>query len=197
MTKRLSLAILLLAVSLPIRADDWLANGDFSSAGDKWYGTAKWPADFAPSDPFTKADPFTSAGMILPLKSAQWLKEFQDFKGKGTNATLKITYALSPGLTFSQKPEDYQNMPDKIGWDGWLAFDTPPGTWVIFISELEKRHGAYYLVQPKLNDTTDQTFVASVAGMTPFTDKTIAIGVPPGDGTMVIKKIELIDPDSK
>ena len=191
-------AFLLGPLLLPLHADDWLTNGDFSAGKDKWYGEAKWPDDFTnTNDPFAKPDPFTAAGMILPLKSSVWLKEFQDFKGKGTNATLKITYQLSPDCEFSKKAEDYKNMPDKIGWDAWKAFDTPPDTFVIFISELESRSGEYYLISPKLNEPGDQTFTASISGMTAHTNKTMAIAIPPGKGMIVIKKVEMQDADSK
>jgi hypothetical protein len=193
---RVFFAFLLITALHPLRADDWLDNSNFTDAGEHWYGEAQWPADFAPPDPFTKADPFTASGMIIPLKSAQWMKALQDFKGKGTNAVLRISYVLSPGLTFSQKPEDYQNMPDKIGWDAWEAFNTPPNTWVVFISEIAQRHGNYFLIQPKLGDTAEQTYVARVEGMTPWTQKTIALAFPPGNGTIVIHKVEIVDQDA-
>lgn len=192
--KRLFCLLLALVVTtFQVRADNWLQNGDFSDAISHWYGEAKSPADFAPSDPFAKPDPFTSQGMIIPLKSSQWLKECQDFKGKSANGILKITYVLSPGLKFSDKPEDYKNMPDKIGWDAWLAFDSPPSAWIVFISEMEQRHGEYYVIQPDLNSTKDQTYQARVTGMTPWSSKTIALAFPPGDGKIVIKNIELDD----
>lgn len=195
--KPIIFAILLAAVLLPARATDWLTNGDFSDAGTHWYGEAKWPADFTPSDPFAKPDPFTASGMILPLRAGTWLKEFQDFKGKGTNAVLKITYQLSPDCEFSKKADDYKNMPDKIGWDAWLAFDTPPGTFVIFISEIGSRHGEYFLITPNQNETGEQSITREVSGMTADTDKTMAIALPPGKGILVIKKIQLLDNNGK
>jgi hypothetical protein len=188
--------VLLLALAfIPLRADDWLQNSDFSSGNDHWYGEAKWPTDFAPPDPFTKADPFTSEGMIIPLKSETWMKEFQDFKGKTSDAVLTVTYTLSPDFAFSQKQEDYENMPDKIGWDAWVAFNSPVNAWIIFVSELEQRRGSYYVIQPTA-DGKEQTFRARVSGMTPWSQKTIALAFPPGTGMIVLKKVSLTDSDS-
>jgi hypothetical protein len=191
--KRLTCLLVLVFTTIQAHADNWLANGDFSDGISKWYGEAKGPADYAAPDPFTKADPFTSQGMIIPLKNSQWIKECQDFKGKGENSVLKITYVLSPDLKFTSRPEDYQNMPDKIGWDAWKAFDSPPNSWIVFISELEQRHGEYFVIQPDLTSTKEQTFNARVQGMTPLSAKTIALAFPPGNGTIVIHKIELLD----
>jgi hypothetical protein len=119
---------------------------------------------------------------------------FQDFKGKTPTAILKITYVVAPNTKFSTQAQDYQNMPDKIGWDSWKPFNTPPGSFVVFISELAQAHGRYYLVHPNLTQTGEQTFTAPVSGMTPWSQKTIALAFPPGDGTLVIHKVSLVDP---
>ena len=193
--KQLACLLVLVFAVLNARADDWLTNTDFSSAADHWYGDAKWPADFAPPDPFTKADPFTSAGMIIALRSSDWIKECQDFKGKTSDAVLTIVYTLSPDFAFSQKAEDYQNMPDKIGWDAWKPFDSPVGAWVVFISEIQAWHGETFYIQPQFG-SKDQTYRARVTGMTPWTQKTIALAFPPGAGMIVIKKVSLSDSDS-
>jgi hypothetical protein len=192
--KRLACLLLLLFTALEARADFWLTNGDFSDGASHWYGDARWPSDFAPPDPFTKADPFTSQGMILELKPERWMKEFQDFKGKSPDGILKISYILSPGLNFSTNADDYKNMPDKIGWDAWKAFDTPPNDWVVFVSEMEQRHGEYYLIAPQMGSTKEQTISMPLHGMTPWSPKTIAIAFPPGDGTVVIHSVQIVDP---
>jgi hypothetical protein len=50
------------------------------------------------------------------------------------------------------------------------------------------------LVHPNLTQTGEQTFTAPVSGMTPWSQKTIALAFPPGDGTLVIHKVSLVDP---
>ncbi len=192
--KLLFFAFLLTIVAAPLRADDWLSNGDFSSGKDHWYGQAKWPEDFAAADPFSTADPLTAKGMIIPLKSSSWVAAFQDFKGKTATAVLKITFVIAPNTTFSTQPDDYKNMPDKIGWDSWKPFNTPAGSFVVFISEIQQGHGRYFLVHPKTTDTGEQTFSAPVSGMTPWSPKTIALAFPPGDGELVIHSVSMTDP---
>ena len=183
----------LLLATLGAHADYWLQNGDFTGGSDHWYGDAKWPSDFAASDPFAKPDPFTSKGMIIQLKSQSWVKVFQDFSGKGKNAVLKVSYAMSPDLAFSHDAKDYQNMPDKIGWDAWKAFNTPINTWVIFISELSSRKGQYRLIEPHFGSNQEQTVITPLKDLNPGSDKTMALAFPPGTGTLVIHKIEIDD----
>jgi hypothetical protein len=189
--KQLACIVMLVFFALEARADDWLTNGDFSSGNDHWYGEAKWPTDFAPPDPFTKADPFTAQGMILPLKGAEWIKEMQDFKAKGDTAALKITYVVSPDLSFANKPDDLKNMPDKIGWDHWAAMDAPPNVWVILVSQIEQGHCYYTWVTPKLNTTAEQTVTLPIDGCTAWDPLTLAFAIPPGTGTIVIHKVSV------
>jgi hypothetical protein len=195
--KSLFFAFLLIALVVPLRADDWLTNGDFTNGNDHWYGQAKWPSDFAAADPFTPADPLTAKGMIIPLQSSAWVGAFQDFKGKTATAILKITYVVAPNTAFSTQTTDYQNMPDKIGWDSWKPFNTPAGAFVVFISELQQNRGRYFLVQPNTSKTGEQTFQGPVSGMTPWSPKTIALAFPPGQGTLVVHKVELVDPNGQ
>ena len=186
-------ALLVLACTVPLRADNWLQNGDFSDGTDHWYGDGKSPADLASDDPLAKPDPFTSKGLIIPLKHLDWTKVAQDFKGKIASGILSITYMVSPDLAFSDKPDDYVNMPGHIGYDAWQAFNTPPGQWVIFISDFGTSRGTYYLLKPRLGSSDPQTYRARVGGLTPLEDKTIALAFPPGTGTLVILNISLTD----
>jgi hypothetical protein len=192
--KRLACLVLLVFTALAAHADNWLVNGDFSNAADHWYGDAKWPSDFAAPDPFTKADPFTSQGMIFQLKNDRWLKECQDFKGRSANGILKISYVLSPGLTFSTNADDYKSMPSKIGWVAFKPLDSPPTDWVVFVSELAQRHGLYRVIAPQMGSTQEQTISVPLEDMTPWSPKTIAIAFPPGNGTVVIHSVQIVDP---
>jgi len=190
--KTLAFALLVLAYTLPLQADNWLQNGDFVDSTNHWHGDVKSPADFAPSNPFDKPDPFTSKGLIIPLKHVAWAKVAQDFKGKIASGVLTITYMVSPDLTFSDKPDDYSNIPAKLGW-GWQSFNTPPGEWLVFIDDFETSRGAYYMVKPKVGSGDPQTYRARVNGLTPLEDKTITLAFPPGAGNVVILNISLTD----
>jgi hypothetical protein len=192
--KPLVFALLVLAVALPLRADNWVENGDFTDGINHWRGNGRAPSDFAPDNPMDAPDPFTSKGLIVPLRGV-WDKVEQDFHGKGSDAILTITYMVSPDLTFSVNPDDYVNMPDQIHYDGWKPFNTPPGDWIVFVADFGSNpvHGTYYEIQPKLGSSTPQTFRAKLSGLTPLEDKTITLAFPPGTGKLVMLNISIID----
>jgi len=191
--KALLFPLLVLACALPLQADNWLQNGDFIDGITHWYGDGRAPADFAGDNPLAKPDPFTSKGLIIPLKHVAWTKVAQDFKGKSTGGVLTITYMVSPDLAFSDKSDDYQNMPDHIGYDGWAAFNTPPGQWVFFVSDFGSSRGIYNTIKPTLGSSTPQTYHAKIRGLTPLEDKTLTLAFPPGTGTVVILSISFTD----
>jgi hypothetical protein len=191
--KALLFALLVLACALPVQADNWIQNGDFADGINHWYGGGRAPADFAADNPLDKPDPFTSKGLIIPLKHLDWTKVAQDFKGKSAGGVLTITYMASPDLAFSTKPDDYVNMPGHIGYDHWKPFNTPPGDWIVFISDFGSEHGTYYMIQPKLGSSAPQTYRARVTGLTPLEDKTITVAFPPGDGKLVVLNVSLTD----
>jgi hypothetical protein len=191
--KRICLILSLLGCVLPLQADNWLENGDFSDGINHWHGDGRAPADFASDNPLAAADPLTSKGLIIVLKHFDWTKVAQDFKGKIAAGVLKVTYMVSPDLTFSSKPEDYQNMPDHIGYDRWLAFNTPPGSWVLFLSDFASSMGSYIPIAPTLGSATPQTFRDKVGGLTPLEDKTITLAFPPGQGKIILLNVSLTD----
>ena len=191
--KPLLFALLALAFVLPLHADNWVENGDFTDGINHWYGDGRSPADFASDNPLAAADPFTSKGLIVPLKHLDWTKVAQDFHGKSDHGLLTITYMVSPDLAFSNKPDDYENMPDHIGYDGWGAFNTPPGNWVVFVSDFGSSRGTYYEIKPKLGSSGPQTYRAKISGLTPLDDKTITLAFPPGTGTLVILNVYVAD----
>jgi len=191
--KNILFSLLVLACLLPLRADNWLENGDFLDGINHWHGNGKAPSDFAPSNPMDPVDPLTSKGLIVPLKDMDWTMVAQDFKGKSASGVMTVTYMVSPDLTFSTKKEDYLNMPDHIGYDAWAPFNTPPGKWIIFMSDFGSDHGSYYEVKPTLHSSDPQTFQTRIKGLTPFEDKTITLAFPPGSGMIIILKVSLTD----
>jgi hypothetical protein len=191
--KILILSLLVLACAVPLRAQNWVQNGDFTDGISHWYGNGRAPADLASDNPLDKPNPILSKGLIIPIRKLDWTKVAQDFKGKGTNGVLTITYLVTPDMAFSTKKEDYVNMPDHIKYDGWMAFDTPPGDWIVFVSDFGSAHGTYYEITPKLGSSDPQTFTARIGGLTPLQDKTITLAFPPGTGDMVILSISLTD----
>jgi hypothetical protein len=191
--KTLAFAMLVLVLTLPLHADNWLDNGDFSDGIDHWRGNGRSPSDFAPDNPFDKPDPFTAKGLILELRGADWDKIQQDFHGKSTSGVLTVTYMVSPDLAFSDKPEDYANIPDLIHYDGWKPFSIPQGNLIVIIADFGTARGTYYPIKPKLGSSEPQTFRAEVHGLTPLEDKTITIACPPGSGKLVILSVSMTD----
>jgi len=190
--KPLAFAFLALALAVPLHADNWLDNGDFATGITHWHGDGRTPADLTSDDPFARPDPLLTKGLIVPLKHVAWAKVAQDFKGKIASGVLTITYMVAPDLTFSDKAEDYQGIPDKLGWL-WQSFDTPPAAWLVFIDDFGTSKGTYYIIKPKLGSSDPQTFRATITGLTPLEDKTITLAFPPGSGNLVILHISLSD----
>jgi hypothetical protein len=182
--------IIALASALPLLANNLLENSDFVDGINHWRGNGRAPADFAPENPFDKADPFTSKGLILPLRGADWDKIAQDFRAKGGQGVLSITYMVSPGLTFSKKSEDYENIADKLHDDEMYFFNTPPGQVVVFTFDSNNSDGRNYTFRPNLGKG-QHTAKMHLYGLASLDDTTLAIGFPPGTGTVVILNISL------
>src|ERR1700678_2323006 len=146
MMKKLSFVLLILTCTLPLRADNWLQNGDFTDGTTHWHGDLRSPADFASDNPLQASDPLTSKGMIIPLKGGLWTKVAQDCTVKSDSAVLTITFQVSPDLDFSQKPEDYVGVPAQLGW-GWKPFNGPPGAWMVDLTDADGTHGTHGFVK--------------------------------------------------
>ncbi len=191
--KALAYVLLALVLTVPVRADgdNWIQNGDFADGITHWYGGGRSPADFASDNPLQGNDPFTSKGLIIPLHAATWSKVAQDFKGKVSSGVMTITYMISKDFAFSTKPDDYVNMPGKIGYDAWQTFNTPPGAWVVFLSDFGSSHGTYYEITPKPGSSAPQTYRARIQNMTPYENKTITLAFPPGAGMIVVLNVSL------
>ena len=84
-------------------------------------------------------------------------------------------------------------MPDHIGYDGWKSFNTPPGDWIVFVSDFGSARGTYFSIKPKLGSSAEQTFRTRLHGLTPLEDKTITLAFPPGKGTLVVLSVSLTD----
>jgi hypothetical protein len=183
-----------LALALPLRADDdggnWIQNGDFVDGINHWYGGGRSPQDYANDNPLDANNPLVAKGLIVPLHPETWIKVAQDFKGKVSSGQMSITFTTSPDFSFSSKAEDYVNMPDKIGYDGWRAFNTPPGKWIVFLSDFGSSKGTYYEIPAKTGGGP-QIYRALIKNMTPWEDKTITLAFPPGTGMLVVLNVSM------
>jgi hypothetical protein len=192
--KALVYTFLVFLLAIPLRAqsgDNWIQNGDFADGINHWYGGGRSPADFANDNPLSSNDPLTSKGLIIPLRPGSWTKVAQDFKGKVSDGILTITFKVSKDFAFSTKPEDYVNMTDKIGYDGWKALNSPPGSWMLLLTDFGSHKGFTAPIAPKPGIGDVQTWRAGIKGMTPFENKTITLAFPPGNGTLVVLGVSL------
>ena len=191
--RTLILALLVFACIIPASAQNWLENGDFTDGITHWRGNGRSPADMSSDNPFDKPDPFLSKGLIVPLRHKDWDKIAQDFSGKGTHGVMTITYMVAPDLAFSSLQEDYENIPDQLHYDGWVPFNIRPGNFIVFLADFGTSHGTYWKIKPKMGSAEPQTVRLQLSGLTPFSDKTITLGFPPGSGNLVILNIALTD----
>jgi hypothetical protein len=189
--KYLPAALLLLALILPLRADNQLQNGDFSDGISHWHGDARSPADYASDNPLNASDPFTSKGLIMPLKHSAWSKVEQDFKPTSPDGTLTVTYMVSNDIALSTRADDYANISESLGW-GWVMKKQPaPGQWMLDVfsgdQDTTKGHfGSYtYFACPTVH-TQPQTVKTQFKDLTPQTTYTVTIAFPPGTGTVVV-----------
>ena len=114
-----------------------------------------------------------------------WTKIAQDFKVSSAGAVLTITYQLSPGLTFSTKPEDYVGVPAQLGW-GWKPFNGSAGSWMADVTAEDGIHGTHSFIKAVVGTSSPQTFRAQFKGLAPGGGQTLTLAFPPGDGTVVV-----------
>lgn len=189
--KKLTFFLLLAGLGLlPLHAANLLLNGDFTDSLGHWYGDGRTPAEYAQDNAQLTPDDFNNKGVIMPLKDMNWLKIAQDFQGNINGGTISVTYKLSPNFAFSDIPENYKNVPNKIGYNGWKPFGIKPGMWMLFISDFGSAHGTYYSIKPKAG-TAPQTIRCKITKLTPHEDKTITLAFPPGTGTVVILNVSV------
>jgi hypothetical protein len=191
--KTLALLLIAFMCAVPLRADSWLDNSDFTDGLNHWRGNGRSPADVTSDNPMDKPDPLLSKGLILPLRGRDWDKIEQDFHGKSTAGVLTIVYQMAPDVTFSTNEEDYMNIPDQLHFEGWKTFRVPPGSWIVFIADMGSSRGTYYPIQPKLGVAGPQSLRVRVKDLTPLEDKTITVAFPPGSGNVVLLNVSLTD----
>ena len=170
-----------------------IQNGNFADGTTHWHGDGRTPADLAADNPLATPDPSLSKGMIIPLKATQWTKIAQDVNIKSPDAQLTITFQFSPGLTFSNKPDDYTGVPAHLGW-GWKPFSGPPGAWMIDITDSEGIHGTHGFVNPdpKAKPGAPETYRTNMSKLYTGSGTALTLAFPPGTGTVTILSVSLV-----
>jgi hypothetical protein len=184
--KTLALLLFLAGGSAALADTDALKNGDFSDGITHWEGNCHTAG--SASD-----DSSATSGVVVNLRSGDWTKINQDFDGKEGNYILTITYIPSPGLTLSQRGEDYQNTAQKMGLAGLPPINTKPGNWCLLLVDTGVNRFTYWELTPTLNASGVQTIKTQVTlKSSDEHTKGFYLGFPPGDGSINLQSITLV-----
>jgi len=188
--KKLSLAFLLIASLQFLHADNVLKNSDFTDGAIDWHGDGRTPADMKPQDSLDTPVDYGDKGLVIPLKPQTWSKVVQEFKTNSSSVTLNITFKLAPNTTFSQKDEDYVNVPHSIGFDAWLPFNGKKGGWMTMVSDFTKSRIFFNSIIPK-GGTDPETHAETINSLIPEDEKTLCLTFPPGTGAVILLHVSL------
>ncbi len=196
----LLLAALFVSIS-PAFADEGknlLKNGDFSSGISEWEGDCHTPSQSSDDATPTLGDAASTAaapaaGVVVKLRSRDWTQMKQDFEGKVGEYNMTIVYSFSPDLKFSTSLDDYANIPQSTGYSLFRAFSSPPGKWIIIISDVGAAHFTYWTVDPQGAPGPTQTFRTHVRlDSDDSSAKAICLVFPPGTGTVTLQSVSIV-----
>ena len=184
--KTLALLLFLASGSAALADTDVLENGNFSDGLTHWDGDVH--AAGGSSD-----DSNSTTGVVVTLRSGDWTKISQEFDGKAGQYLLTITYTATPGMTISNRAEDYQNTTSKMGLNGMAPINTLPGDWCLMVVDSGASRSAYWQITPILNGTGVQTIKTQVILQSGDAHKkAFYLGFPPGSGTINLQSITLV-----
>ena len=187
--KTLALLILLAGTSIVLADENLLKNGDFSNGINHWEGDCH-TIDSTTFDP--SVTPPTS-GIIIKLHGSGWAQVTQDFKGKIGEYTVSVVYSVSPDLKFSDRKEDYINIPGLLGFSRLKGFDAAPGQWALIINDLGAMHYNYWKITPKLDPSAVQKVNVRIQLDSDDTvDKGFYLVFPPGEGFINLQSITMV-----
>lgn len=183
------LALIFLASMAPVLADtNLLKNGNFENGINHWEGDCHTP-DSSTFDPSVTAP---ASGVVVKLRHSDWTQVTQDFDGKVGIYRLSVTYTVSPGLKFSDRPDDYINVPGKLGYSRLRAFTGHLGNWVAIVNDLGAMHYTYWDITPKIDAPGAQTLTLRVQlDSNDDEKKGFYLVFPPGDGFITLQNISL------
>jgi hypothetical protein len=184
--KTLALLLFLVGGSAAFADTGILQNGDFSDGITHWEGDCH-------SVGSASDDSGATSGVVVNLRSGDWTKIGQDFDGNTGDYILTVTYVSSPGTTFSQRAEDYQNTTLKMGLTGLHSIDTTLGDWCIMVVDSGTNESTYWQITPTPNATGVQTIKVHVTLKSGSSHKKgFYLGFPPGDGSINLQSITLV-----
>ncbi len=172
--KTLALVLLLAGSSFALADDNLLMNGDFSSGIAHWEGDCHSPdSNDAPPDlSANPASPAAPTGVFIKLRHEDWTKMTQDFDGNVGSY-----------------------IPASTGMNFFGAFSSPPGKWLVLVSDIGSwRYSTYeFPLQGEAQPDGTLTAIAHVQlNSNDDAKKGLCLIFPPGDGIITIKNVSLV-----
>jgi len=195
--KALAFAVLVLAFTLPLRADI-LANGNFADGRAHWKGDAK-EID-ANANNLTTGNP---SGVTVTLKKDKWTKIYQTFNTHAKKVQYSITFTLSPDYQVQQTTyngssgnmsggtaglDDIEGMPYLYGY-------SYRGAWLFVVREFGTPGSTYLHPLPDPKKSGSQTLTGNIQGLTDTAEKILVLAFPPGEGSVTLTSISLTPDD--
>jgi hypothetical protein len=188
--KTLALLVFLAGTSAAMADANLLQNGDFSSGIAHWDGNCRSLDTAASDSPFSTAP---TTGVAVKLRHFDWTQVTQDFDGKIGQYLLTVTYSVSSDLKFSDKPDDYVNVPGKLGYTLLRPFNSEPGKWDLILIDIGANHYNYWKITPKVDASSTQIVTVNVQLDSDDTQKKgFCLVFPPGQGVINLQSISLV-----
>ncbi len=196
--KKIVLMLLICSSLIPLRANDILANGDFTQGTAHWKGDGKNLSDTDLADPSARNNTAPSSnGILIPLQT-KWTRISQIFNTKEKALDCSVTYKFSPGIAFSN------TYPGSTENTGIALLETitgiklmglmppiPKGGLLVIISDPTNNLLSSEIIQPNLSSLDEQTSKVTIPHLTAHEEKTLYLAFPPGEGTVTVLKVEL------
>ncbi len=187
--KTLALVFFLAGFSVATADDNLLRNGDFSSGLSHWEGDCHTVASSTFDDSITSPP---TTGVIVKLRHSDWSRVTQDFPGKVGVFTLTINYSVSPDIKFSDRADDYTNVPGRLDLNELKPFDGAPGQWSVIVTDVGANRYTSWQITPKPGATGTQTVSAQVhLDSNDYQNKGFFLAFPPGAGYINLQSITL------
>jgi hypothetical protein len=188
------------------RADDILANGNFSEGKAHWKGDGKTADSTDMTDVTASLDHSGDAsGMYVPLSQKKWTSISQVFNTRETALTFSMTYKTSADFSLHAAPNDLFSsvsvdalVQQLVGFPLENIGTTPtiPETALVIISDPTQNLVIYSYV--KLPDKAGDSETAStlITGLMAHEEKTLIVAFPEGYGKITLSNISLSKPSA-
>jgi hypothetical protein len=163
-----------------------LKNGDFSNGINEWHGNLHTPDAVS----FADGETAPTSGVVVKLKG-EWTQVEQDLTAGIGKYDVTINYEPSSDLKFSDKAEDYNNIPGQLGFNLLAPFAEAPGQWAVIINDLGAGHYNYWRLSPKVGAGPQSLHLHVQLDSDANGVKGFILAFPPGTGFINITSITL------